>query len=184
MTNILVTYASKHGATAEIAQSIARVLKAFKFDVTARRVENIDDISDYDVVILGAALYLGEWIPQAVEFLNIYQSELKNKAVWLFASGPTGAGDSLDLLEGNFVPDEMQPLIDNIAPQEVKLFKGKIDLRRLPPEQRKIVKGANVPRGDYRDWDSIRNWAEDIARALSTTAIVKARENSMMLLED
>ena len=184
MTKVLVTYASKHGATAEMAQSVARVIKAFKLDVTARRVENIDDISTYDVVILGAALYLGEWIPEAVDFLYRYQAELKNKVVWLFASGPTGEGNPLDLLEGNFIPDDILPLIENIAPQEVKLFKGKIDLRRLPPQERKIVKGAKVPRGDYRDWKAIRAWAEALGQALSVTDIIKQPENSVMLVED
>lgn len=93
MTSILVTYASKHGATAEIAQKVARILKAFKLDVTARRVAYIEDISEYDALILGSALYLGEWMPDAVDFLEEHQEALKDKAVWLFASGPTGDGD-------------------------------------------------------------------------------------------
>lgn len=184
MVNILVTYASKHGATAEIAQTIARVMKTFEFEVTARRVGYIESVSEYDVLILGSALYLGDWIPEATDFLYQHQEELKNKRVWLFASGPTGEGDPLDLLDGDFISDELAPLIEIIAPREIKLFKGKIDLRRLPPEERRIVKAAKVARGDYRDWNAIGAWAEEIGRKLSMKTIDRQSEQQVIRLEE
>jgi menaquinone-dependent protoporphyrinogen oxidase len=184
MTSILVTYASKHGATAEIAQTVAGVIKTFNLDVTARRVEYVDDVSEYDVVILGCALYLGEWITEALDFLATHQAELATKVVWLFVSGPTGDGEAHELLGAALIPDEIRELLDTIAPQEIKLFKGKIDLRRLPPEQRKIVKAAKVARGDYRDWKAIQAWAETIGRSLSLKAIVAQSTQELVLVED
>jgi len=183
MRSILVTYASKHGATAEISQAVARVLRSFELDVTARRVENIESLSEFDVVIMGSAIYLGEWIETSTEFLKTYQHDLKEKAVWLFISGPTGDGDPYNLLQGPLVPESVRELVDAIEPVEIKLFKGKIDLRRLPPAHRKIVKASNVPRGDYRDWDAIQTWAELLARTLKANSIIKKPMSALMLVE-
>lgn len=184
MRTILVTYASKHGATAEIAQSIARVLRSFELDVTARRVENIESLSEFDAVVMGSAIYLGEWIDTSAEFLERYQADLEDKAIWFFISGPTGEGDPLNLLKAPLVPDSIRATVDAINPVEVKLFKGKIDLRRLPPDQRKIVKAANVPRGDFRDWDVIQAWAKTLARTLREQSIIKKPDSTLMLLEE
>lgn len=183
MTSVLVTYASKHGATAEIAQEIARVLREYDLDVTARRVEYIDSITEYDAVICGVALYGNEWLAKGVEFLQNYGSELSNRIVFLFASGPTGEGDPLDLVDGGFVPAGLETLLEQISPREITLFKGKIDLRRLAPEDREIIKATGVPRGDYRDWDVIRQWAQATGNALSLKSLVKQPAKDLMIVD-
>ncbi|MGJ3238626.1 MAG: flavodoxin domain-containing protein [Anaerolineae bacterium] len=184
MTTILVTFASKHGATAEIAHTIARYMKTFDLDVTTRRVEHVDDLTGYDAIVLGTAIYLGEWVSEAFNFLETYQAQLKQKSVWIFVSGPTGEGDALDLLDGVLVPESARPLLDHIAPKGIQVFKGKIDLRRLPEEHRKIIKAAEVPRGDYRDWDAIHQWADQISVALTQTDIIIKPETALLPNED
>lgn len=180
MTKILVTYASEHGATAEIAQTIARVMRQFDLDVTSRRIESISsDIAVYEAVVLGTAVYLGDWLEEAQAFLKRYQKDLAQIPVWIFASGPTGEGDAFELVNGLAIPESVQELVKFIQPREVKVFHGKIDLRRLPKNERLIIKKAGTPRGDYRDWDDIKQWAMQISRALTVQSLMTAPETAL-----
>ncbi len=167
MVKMLVTYASEHGATAEIAQTIARTLRRRGLEVIARRVEEVRDLNGFDAVVFGSAVYLGQWTPKAVEFLTQYASKLETLPLWLFSSGPTGKGDPVTLLNGAMIPDELLPLIQQIRPSDVVVFHGKIDLRRLPNDERIIIKATGVPRGDFRDWDAIKDWALEIADSIN-----------------
>ena len=54
---ILVAYASKHGSTREIAQAIGDVLRDAGFAVKVAAVSTVSDLSPYDAVVLGSALY-------------------------------------------------------------------------------------------------------------------------------
>lgn len=171
MTKVLVTYASEHGGTAQIAQTIAKVLRQFNLEVTSRRMEEIDNLGVYEAIVLGSAVYLGDWLPEAQKFLNKYQKQLAQVPLWLFSSGPTGSDDPVKLLNGELVPPALADLVESIHPREIRVFHGKIDLRRLPPKDREIIKAAGVPRGDYRDWASIKLWATEISRALTIHAL-------------
>jgi menaquinone-dependent protoporphyrinogen oxidase len=173
MTKVLVTYASEHGGTAQIAQTIAKVLRQFNLEVTAKRMEGLDFIGDYDAIVLGSAIYLGDWLPEAGNFLEKQHAILREKPLWLFSSGPTGEGDALKLLNGAIVPPNLENLIASLHARDICVFHGKIDLRRLPPQAREMIKAANIPRGDFRDWEAIKRWASEIAHALTTHAITK-----------
>jgi menaquinone-dependent protoporphyrinogen oxidase len=173
MTKVLVSYASEHGGTAQIAQTIAKVLRQFKLEVTAKRIEGLDFIGDYDAVVLGSAIYMGDWLPEAANFLKKHQVTLSEKPLWLFSSGPTGTGDALKLLNGALVPPNLETLIASLQARDIRIFHGKIDLRRLPPQAREMIKAANIPRGDYRDWEAIKTWATEIAHALTIHAITQ-----------
>ena len=88
--NILVAYASKYGATKEIAEKIGEVLRQADLQADVLPVDGIHDISPYQAVILGSAVYVGKWQKEAVEFLQTYENILADRPVWLFSSGPTG----------------------------------------------------------------------------------------------
>lgn len=180
MPGVLVTYASKHGATAEIAQTIARVMRQFDLEVTSHRIEQVNkDISNYDALVLGSAVYFGDWLEEARIFIKQHQQTLAHIPVWLFASGPTGEDDAFALVNGTVIPDSIRESVDFIQPREVKIFHGKIDLRRLPGDERQIIKAARVPRGDFRDWDEIKQWAMGISRALTVQSLITSPERAM-----
>jgi menaquinone-dependent protoporphyrinogen oxidase len=67
---VLVTYASKYGATAEIAEKIGEVLRQEGVPADVLPVKQVDDLTPYTAVILGSAVYIGRWRKEAVKFLE------------------------------------------------------------------------------------------------------------------
>src|SRR5690242_8555228 len=128
MTKVLVAYASKHQSTAEIATSIAHTLTQFKaLEVTIQPIENVEYITGYDAVVLGSAIYAGNWRPAAAEFLRLHAQELAKIPVWLFSSGPIGAGNTKDLLQGWEFPAGLRVIAYNIKPRDIATFHGMIN---------------------------------------------------------
>jgi menaquinone-dependent protoporphyrinogen oxidase len=174
MIEILVAYASKHNSTADIAKEIGKVLRqSSDLHVDIRSVEVVEDITTYDAVVLGSAVYVGKWLSSAADFLQKHETELARRPVWLFSSGPTGEGDPKALMKGWEFPEALRPIASRIKPRGVTVFSGKLDSSSLNFFTRILVKAINAASfriGDFRDWDMIRLWAGDIARALSSEA--------------
>lgn len=165
--SILVTYASKHGGTLGIATAIAEVLRQAGLEVDVQSVDLVQDPSKYAAVVLGSALYIGQWRKEAIEFLEVHAETLAKLPVFLFSSGPTGEGDPAELLKGVVIPDNIRPVIDRINPRQITVFHGELDPQELGLGERLIIKGVKAPTGDYRDWESIDKWATSIADALA-----------------
>lgn len=162
----LVAYGSKHGSTAEIAETIGQVLTEAGLDVDVRSAETVNDVTPYQAVILGSAVYAGQWRKEAAWFLESHQSELAQRPVWLFSSGPSGEGDPVELLDGWRLPESEKPIADRVSPRDVAVFHGNIDPDRLNLAERLIVKAVKGEFGDFRDWEAIRGWASEIASSL------------------
>ena len=56
---VLVVYATKYGATAEIAEKIGQVLRQASLQANALPADRIRDLSPYKAVALGSAVYYG-----------------------------------------------------------------------------------------------------------------------------
>jgi menaquinone-dependent protoporphyrinogen oxidase len=165
--NILVTYASKYGATKEIAEKIGEVLRQAGLQVDVFPVDGALDITPYKAIVLGSAIYVGKWQKEAVEFLQTYEKTLADRQVWLFSSGPTGEGDPLELVEGLRFPVALQPVMDRIHPRDIAVFHGYINPEKLNFIEKWSIKSlVKKPFGDFRQWDAISSWATSIAKTL------------------
>lgn len=162
-SNILVAYDSKHGATAEVAERISGILKEKGLKNELVSLEKTVDPSPYDVIILGTAIYAGQWRKHAVKFLKEYQQQLASKKCWIFSTGPTGTGDPKELVQGWEYPPSMKKTLESIAPRDMAIFHGVIDMEKLNKLERMAIKMVKAPTGDFRDWGSVRQWAEGIA---------------------
>ena len=67
---VLVAYASKYGATGEIAEKIGEILNQAGLQTDVFPVKQVKDLALYGVVILGSAVYYGRWRKGAVKFLK------------------------------------------------------------------------------------------------------------------
>jgi menaquinone-dependent protoporphyrinogen oxidase len=163
---VLVTFATKYGATAEIAEKIGEVLQQAGLEADVLPAERATDLSAYQAVILGSAVYIGRWRKEAVKFLQANEQTLAEKPVWLFSSGPTGEGDPVELLQGWRFPGKLQPIVDRIQPRDIAVFHGAVDVNKLNFIQKWMLKNVKAPVGDFRDWEAITSWARAIADEL------------------
>jgi menaquinone-dependent protoporphyrinogen oxidase len=165
---VLVTYASKYGATAEIALQIGKVIQDNGRTVDVQPVEQVKDLVDYRAVVLGSAVYAGQWLKEAANFLTVHEAVLAERPVWIFSSGPTGEGDPVELMKGWSFPENLKPIADRIQPCDIAFFSGVLDPKKLNLPEKMIIKALKAPTGDFRDWDTITSWASSIAKALYT----------------
>jgi menaquinone-dependent protoporphyrinogen oxidase len=165
---ILITYASKYGATAEIALQIGKAIQENGGMVDVQPVEQVKDLSSYGAVVLGSAVYAGQWLKEAANFLTVHEAALAERPVWIFSSGPTGEGDPVELMKGWSFPENLKPVADRIRPRDVAFFSGVLDPKKLNLPEKMIIKALKAPTGDFRDWESITSWASSIAKALNT----------------
>ncbi len=163
---ILVTYASKHGTTAEIAKKIGETLTQAGFQTALAEAKTIRDLSLYWAVILGSAVYFGQWRRDAVRLLKANEKILAEKPTWLFSSGPSGEGDPVELLDGWRFPSGQQEIADRIKPRDIAVFHGAVDPDKLSFFEKWILNNVKSPTGDFRDWDMITAWANSIAESL------------------
>jgi menaquinone-dependent protoporphyrinogen oxidase len=163
---VLVTYGTKHGGTAEIAERIGQVLRQAGLTADVLPADRVSDLATYQAVVLGSAVYFGRWRKEAARFLKASEHELAEKSVWLFSSGPTGEGDPVELTDGWRLPEALQPIADRIQPRDIAVFHGVLDEKKLGAIDKWMIKNVKAPLGDFRDWDAITAWAKAIAAEL------------------
>ena len=164
---VLVSAASLHGATAEIAQAIGQVLSQQGFATTVMAPGEVDAIDDYDAVIIGSAVYMGHWLDPAKELVNRFHDALTDRPVWLFSSGPVGKPSGKLAQSMDQDPVDLPGLLEATRARDHRRFAGKLDRKVLSLPQRAsllVFRGLN---GDFRDWADIRQWAEGIAQQLA-----------------
>ena len=162
----MVAYASKYGATAEIAEKIGQTLRNEGLDTDVQPASRVKDLSRYKAIVLGSGVYIGRWRKQAARFLKANEKALTGKPVWLFSSGPTGEGDPVELANGWQFPSALKPVADRIGPRDIKVFHGMLIKEKLSPILRLMIKKVEAGIGDFRDWDAITAWAKNIADVL------------------
>ncbi len=168
---VLVAYASKHGATQEIAERIAETLTAAGQQAQARPVAAAGELAGYGAFVIGSAVYMGHWQKEAAEFVRRNGAVLAGHPVWLFSSGPLGTeptdAQGRDLTAAA-EPKEIAEFEAAIHPRGHRVFFGVLDPGRLglgERAMRKLPAGrAILPEGDFRDWAQIEDWASGIAR--------------------
>ena len=156
---ILVTYASKHGSTAEVAEVIAASLTEHGLEAEVRRADDVEETAAYSGVVLGGALYRGRLHRDARRFLHRHRETLASLPFAVFAMGPK-------TLEANDVANsraQLEHALDKVPEAEpftVAIFGGVVDPHELDfPFNR-------MPESDARDWDAIHAWADEIAASL------------------
>jgi menaquinone-dependent protoporphyrinogen oxidase len=163
---VLVSTASKHGSTADIARAIADVLTGEGIEARILAPEQVTSLDDFDAVILGSAVYAGRWMKSMKELTERLGEELAARPVWLFSSGPIG-----DPPKPEEDPVDVTPIFERTGARGHFLFAGKLDKKTLNFGERAIVGALKAPEGDFRDWDEIRDRALSIVEELTAGVI-------------
>jgi menaquinone-dependent protoporphyrinogen oxidase len=154
---ILVAYATKHGSTREVAEAVAAMLEERNLEVEVAPAAAVRDVSGYDAVVLGGALYTGRWHGEARAFLRRHGNVLERTPVLaVFALGPKTLAPH-DLASSRTQLDRALAATPHVTPAFVAVFGGVVDPARLR------FPFSRLPPSDARDWDRIASWAGEVA---------------------
>ena len=170
MQRALVVYASRHGATAGIAEKIGEVLRSHAVDTVVADAARMPDPRGYDAYVIGSAAYIGKWEKAATAYVKRHGAVLAGKPCWLFSSGPVGTErvdkNGASLLEDPRTVVELKPIL---RPRGTRVFFGAWDPTQPSASlaERLILKMPAIkgllPAGDFREWPVIEAWAHEIA---------------------
>jgi menaquinone-dependent protoporphyrinogen oxidase len=164
---VLVSAASQHGSTNEIAKAIGEQLTSRGLDVTVAAPAEVGSLTAFDAVVIGSAVYTGRWQTSAVDLAERVGRELADRPVWLFSSGPVGNPTRKIVQQMGADPVDLPKLMTATGAREHRMFAGRLDRRRLRGLQRLSLWLFRGLDGDFRDWSAIQNWADSIADHLA-----------------
>lgn len=158
---VLVVYGSTHGGTAGLAGMIAEALVAHEVPTDLGDAAEVDDLSDYDVAIVGGALHNGRWHRDARRFVLDHAEALRAMPVWFFSSGPLDHSAR----NGAIAPvDGVRRLAREIDVRGHMTFGGRLRAEDVLPwdgfRHRHRV-------GDYRDPQQVEEWVRRIVAQLA-----------------
>lgn len=168
---ILVTYASRFGATAGVAEAIGKTLAERGAQVNVLPMREVKDLAPYQAIVAGSAINGGRWLSEAMQFLQEHQAELAREPFAAFLVCMT-----LSMKNGeqyrSHVSTWLEPVRVLVKPVSEGLFAGALDISRIPSFSDRLKFRLSVAfgawkEGDHRDWNAIRAWAESLYPLLS-----------------
>jgi menaquinone-dependent protoporphyrinogen oxidase len=169
MTRILVAYATKYGATAEIADAVAAGIRDTGAEVEVRPAKDVRDLTGVDAVVVGAGVYMNRWHGDGLDFLKRFERELAGRPTWLFSSGPTGGDPKAEaklqeiLAAQPPAPGEAGKRAAKVGARGQATFAGRVDDTTAKSGG---IFARFIPRGDWIDRDAARQWGASIGQEL------------------
>ncbi|QSQ25411.1 flavodoxin [Pyxidicoccus parkwayensis] len=160
MMRVLVTYGSKRGGTEGIARQVAEVLRTEGLDAEVLPPGDVVDVSAYDAVIVGGALYANRWYRTARHFVHRHVHELREMPVWFFSSGPLDDSAAEGLIEPTA---QVRALMEQVHALGHMTFGGRLEANAKGFIARAM---ARQRAGDWRDAGHIHRWARSLAEEL------------------
>ncbi len=171
----IIVFGTRYGATTGTSEEIAKVLRGEGFDVrvTNAKEEGVNDISEYDLVIVASGMQIDRWTGEPEKFLKKFQKELAGKKVALFVSSGIIEANDIERARRKYLEEKAAKY--NLRPVALGLFGGIWDFNKTPWWARKAFEAAKpklVAAGvketapgvyDTRNWDAIRGWAKELA---------------------
>jgi menaquinone-dependent protoporphyrinogen oxidase len=164
MNKILVTYATRAGSTAGVAERVAEVLRAAGATVDVKAVAAVHEVKGYDAVVVGSAIRMGQWLPEAVEFVKAHREALSHIPTAYFLVSGFLRDDSPEMRQRALA--YLDPVRAILEPISIGLFAGKFDYSKLDWHDRSIAEAVSSSQGDWRNWEAVRQWAHDLQPAL------------------
>ncbi len=164
--SILIAYATRYGSTQEVAEKVAATLREGGLSVDVQPVKQVRTLDGYRAVVVGAPLYMFDWLKEARDFISRHRAALATRPVAVFALGPTEDKQE-DWTETRKQLDKVLSKFPWLSPVAVELFGGKFDPTRLTFPYNLVPGLKRMPVNDIRDWDAIRAWANSLPEKLA-----------------
>jgi len=173
VSNILIAYDTLHGSTAETAGFLGKELVREGHTVDVLHIAEVGDTIDYDMLIIGSPVVVGKWTDNMLSFIQRHHRVLSQRQVALFTT-------CLASLWGQKAEDIVVRYINPIlaefpglSPVSIGVFGGVLDFDLYTADTKasmqKIVGAHGGPvegRHDYRDWNTMKRWANDLNNSL------------------
>jgi menaquinone-dependent protoporphyrinogen oxidase len=157
---ILIAYATKAGSTAEVAARIGEVLTRRGLAVDVLPVGEVQDLEPYSAVVLGSAIRTGKLLPEAMAFIDDNQETFEMLPFSVFIVCWTLKDTDAESVK--IVNGYLDPVRALVTPVHEGMFAGVMDLSRLKWSERLLMRFLKVQQGDFRKWDEIEAWAEEL----------------------
>ena len=174
MNKYLIAYATWAGATHEVADAIANVLKQHNAQVEVAEAGDINSISEYTAVILGTSIHAGQTNKKFNQFLKAYKNDLSAKpfAIFVVCANMMENCEKNRKETTNWLNNTLKKYPD-IKPFATGLFGGALitdgdDFKGLNFLFRKLILSMKENmlkehgKTDFRDWAAIQDWAEHV----------------------
>jgi len=178
----LIVYGTRYGATAGTSEEIAKVLCDEGFDVRVvnAKEEKVDDISEYNLIIVGSGMRFGKWTKEPEKFLEKFKKGLTKKKVAIFVSSGMqailehdGNTEAMEEAQRKYLEEKTEKYYLN--PIAMTIFGGVLNFNKMGWMARKTVgqlwrkfEEAGYEKKDdiydTRDWKAIQNWTKELAR--------------------
>ena len=165
---ILVAYATRYGSTQEIAEKVVGMLREQGLQVDLQPLRQVQSLTGYSAVVIGAPLYMFHWHKDALSFLARNRPALVEMPVAIFALGPWHN----EAKEFQTVREQLDKELAKFAwlhPQAIEIFGGKFDPNALTFPHNLLPALKNMPYSDIRDWTKIRAWTNKLAAMFQPT---------------
>jgi len=174
MTSVLVLYRSRSGHTARIARHMCNAIgeaggAADMMDAVEAVHEGID-LDRYDVLVLGAPVYYGNYDDTVFDFIRTHQPVLDAKPHSFFNVSVTARTPEKATVEGNRYMQKFLEL-SPWKPRDLKVIAGKVNypswgwLDTLAIQMIMKFTGGPTDRTtviDYTDWDDVADYARHV----------------------
>jgi menaquinone-dependent protoporphyrinogen IX oxidase len=188
MTKALIAYGTRYGATEMTSEDIADVLRQESVDVKVvdLKKDKVEDITEYELVIVGSGIQINKWTGEPEKFLKKFQKELAKKKVALFVccgstqplDDKTDKATSIAKARTKYLEEKAAKY--NLQPVALGLFGGVYNYNRVSwlfgkfmQSIKPQLKTAGIPETepglyDTRDISAIRNWAKEVAQKVQS----------------
>ena len=171
---VLIAYASQYGTTSEVATAVGDVFCQSSLTVDVKSIADVNDITPYQAVIIGAPIHSGAWKPEAVTFVETHQAALsKIPVAYFLTSMMLGLTENTPEVRQEVAGylDEVLEKMPAIKPIDIGLFAGALDYSKMSYAMRVLYRAFSEDDtdGDYRDWDAIQAWATEVQSKLLTS---------------
>ena len=163
---VLITYASCTGSTAEVAVKIAKAFTDFGVPVDLHPMQDVKDLTPYRAIVAGSAIQDRQWLPEAMQFLQNHRTALVQLPVATFTLCMTLAMKNGEKYRAD-VMEWLAPVRHIVQPVSEGLFAGVLDIPKIPSFSARLKFRLSVllgvwSEGDHRDWDVINSWADEL----------------------